>query len=102
MINLRFANLHEIVENELSAAINIPGLGHITTRAEDTADGGKIDFLIMRQPCGVVLHITSAGEYSLTNPDEPKAVSWTAEEAQPETITAAVIEALRARVRAAA
>jgi hypothetical protein len=103
MINLRTAPLHEIVEDRLATAIYIPGLQHIRTRPIGDCDGGgEIDFLVGNQSCGVKLIVNSDGSYVLIGPDEPKAVSWTAEQAQPETIKAAVIEALRARVRAAA
>lgn len=105
---LKFTPTAEIIEREIGAAINIPGLQHIRTGLTTAGDGktvdssGTIHFYICGNPCGVELFVKADASMVLTNPDEPKAISWTAEEVQPEVVKAAVIDALRARVRAAA
>ena len=96
------------IEAEIKSAINIPGLQHIRTGLVTYGDGiaidneGTITFYIAGRPCGVDLFIKEDGSYVLTQPDEPKAISWTNETGQPDVVKAAVIDALRARVRAAA
>ncbi len=107
-MTLKFTPTAKIIEREIAAAINIPGLQHIRTGLVTAGDGktvdnsGTIRFYICGQPCCVELFVKADNSMVLTNPDEPKAMSWTAEEVQPETVKAAVIDALRTRVRAAA
>jgi hypothetical protein len=101
-VNFKYMPLYEIIELALTSAINIPGLAHIRTSTTATESGGKIDFHIQGSRLGVTLTVNDDGSYVLVQPDEPCAISWTAKEAQPAPITAAVIDALRARVRAAA
>ena len=105
-MSLRHTPVPEIIDAEICAALNRPGLAHIRSKVEtcdgDGATSGKIDYFISGQHCGATLIINSDMSFLLMKPDEPKSVCWTAEEAQPGPITAALIEALGARVRAAA
>ncbi|HEY2010563.1 MAG TPA: hypothetical protein VGH23_16355 [Rhizomicrobium sp.] len=105
-MDLRNIPIPEIIDAEILAALNKPGLSHIRSKVE-TCEGdgyvsGKIDYFIAGSHCGVTLIINSDMSYLLMKPDDPKSIWWTAEEAQPEPITAALVEALSSRVRAAA
>ena len=100
----RFIPLHESVEREISAALNTPGLVHIdahTTVFE--ADGrysAKVDYRIHNQSVGIWLVVCSDGSFVLCeNWRGPlKTKSWTAEEANPKDVIAAVLAALMTRV----
>ena len=105
-MNLRHTSIPEIIDAEICVALNKPGLSHIRSKVEvcdgDGQVSGKIDYFIAGSHCGVTLIINSDMSFLLMKPDDPKSICWTAEEAQPEPVTTAVVEALSARVRAAA
>lgn len=103
MINLRYASHAEIVNHEIAGAINKPGLAHFCTSLMENGDGSgaaRITFIMGGSPCGVWLEIAPDQSFTLSTPDEPKTVRWSADQAEPATITEAVISALRSRVRA--
>ena len=98
----------EMVEDEISRAINAPGLQHITTTVKTCSGEGKvsayIDFIISGKSSGVRLYVNSDSSLFLIEPTEggSQSTDWTAEEATPEKVCAVVLDVLRARVAAAA
>lgn len=107
-MNLRMTPVHEIIEAEIAAALNVPGLAHIetkiTTCTGDGEDSAKIDFIAAGELMGVTLFVNADQSFILLEHDERYSTSttWTAEEATPEKIKAAIVMVLRAKVRDAA
>lgn len=98
----------EMVEDEISRALNAPGLQHIETSVKTCTGEGKvsayIDFVISGSSSGVRLYVNSDQSLFLVESAEgaSQTTEWTAEEATPEKVSEVVLEVLRARVKAAA
>jgi hypothetical protein len=105
-VNQRHTPIPEIIDGEIRAAINVPGLAHIRTKVElcdgDGMTSGKIDFFAAGHHTEIALIINTDRSVILMRPDAPTTTSWTAHEVDPEVVKAAVLDALRARVRTAA
>lgn len=97
--------LHVSVEQTLRDALAAPGLQHIKTKVSvctgaDMASA-NIEFLIEGAPCGVSLIICSGGSFVLVenrSDGKPTTINWAPEEVDPDSVTAAVLGALRRRV----
>lgn len=95
----------ESVESTLRDALGVPGLQHIRTKVSvcqgDEKTGALIEFLSGTDSMGVTLMIYAGGEFVLVEKRPVGAsttIRWTAEEVDPDNVTAAVLGALRRRV----